>query len=101
MTRRKRREDDWMWLLAQLNGLVVLVSMLIPDIRQTLFSIGIIAPIFLGIVILGVVVFALDRAATQEHNLKVMTGNVFAPSVGAPAQKSNEAGPEADGHPNR
>lgn len=101
MARSRRREDDWMWLLAQLAGLVVLVSLLIPDVRQTLFSIGIIAMAFPGIVVLGVVVFALDRAATQEHDLKVMTGNVFALSVDASDQKSNEEEPEANGHPNQ
>jgi hypothetical protein len=88
-----------MWLLAQLTGLIVVISMLIPDIRQTLFSIGIIAPIFLGIVVLCVVVFALDRAATQEHNLKVITGNVSASPFGDPAQKPNAAGPEAERTP--
>ncbi|MGA2787862.1 MAG: hypothetical protein ABSF60_10075 [Verrucomicrobiota bacterium] len=86
-----------MWLLAQLAGLVVIASMLIPDIRQTLFSIGIIAMAFLGIVVLCVVVFALDRAATQEQNLRVMTNPAFVPSIGAPAQKSSEVEPEANG----
>jgi hypothetical protein len=90
-----------MWLLAQLAGLLVIASMLIPNVRQVFFSIGIIALVFLGIVALCVVVFALDRAATREHDLKVMTGNAFAPSIGAPAQKSNEAEPEAERTPNQ
>jgi len=97
----RRREDYCMWLLAQLAGLIVIVSMLIPDVRQTLFSIGVIAMVFLGIVVLCVVVFALDRAATREHDLKVMTGHAFAPSIGAPAQKSNEAEPEAERTPSQ
>lgn len=82
--------------MAQLAGLVVILSLLIPDIRQTLFSIGIIALAFLGIIVLCVVVFALDRAATQEHDLKVMMGNAFAPSVGALDKKSNGDKPEAE-----
>jgi len=90
-----------MWLLAQLTGLIVVVSMLIPDVRQIVFSIGIIAEVFIGIVGLGVVVFALDRAAIRERNLKVMPGNAFTPSNGAPAQKSYAAEPEADRTPNQ
>ncbi len=88
-----------MWLLAQLAGLFVIVTLLIPDVRQTVFSIGIIAVVFLGMVVLCVVIFALDRAASQQQNLKAMTGNAFVPSVGAPAQKSNGDKPEAETFP--
>jgi hypothetical protein len=58
MARRKRRDDDLVGPMAQLVGLAVLACMFIPGVRQMLFSIGIIALAFLGIVVVGLVVFA-------------------------------------------
>ncbi len=90
MARRRRREDDLVWPVAQLAGLVVLASMLIPGIRQMLFSIWIIALAFLGIVVVGLVIFGVCRLATPERNMRGMTSNVFAPPSHVPDQKCDD-----------
>jgi hypothetical protein len=73
--------------------------MFIPGVRQMLFSIGIIALVFLGIVVVGLVVFGICRLATPERNMRGMTSNVFAPPLRAPDQKSNEHELEAERTP--
>ena len=99
MARRRRRDDDWVWPLAQLAGVVVLASMLIPGIRQMVFAIGWIAFILFGLAIVGLVFVGIFRLATPERNMQGMTRNVFAPPLHAPDQKSNEDEPEAERTP--
>jgi HJR/Mrr/RecB family endonuclease len=99
MARRRRRDDDLVGLITAMAGFAVFAYIFIPGVRQMLFSIGIIALAFLGIVVVGFVVFGIFRLATPERNMRGMTRNVFAPSVIAPDQKSNEDEPEADRTP--
>jgi hypothetical protein len=101
MARRKRQNDDLVGPMAQLAGLIVLASMFIPGVRQMLFSIGIIALAFLGIVVVGLVVFGICRLATPECNMWGMTRNVFAPPSRVPDQKSDdyESEPERPSKP--
>ena len=90
MARRRRRDGDLVGPVAQLVGLVVLASMFIPGVRQMLFSIGIIALLFLGIVVVGFVVFTLDRLATPERRMQSTAVNVFAPPSRVPDQKCDD-----------
>lgn len=101
MARRRRRDDDWVWPIAQLAGLAAFAAMLIPGVRQMFFSIGIIALAFLGIVVLGLVVFGIYRLATPERNMRGMTNNVFAPPFHVPDQKCDdyESEPERPSKP--
>jgi hypothetical protein len=79
-----------------LAGVVVLASMFIPGVRQMLFSIGIIALAFLGIVVVGLVVFGIYRLATPERNMRGMTRNVFAPASRVPDQKCDDSESEPE-----
>jgi restriction endonuclease Mrr len=82
-----------------LAGIVVLASMLIPGVRQMVFAIGWIALILFGLAMVGLAIVGIFRLATPERNLRGMTRNVFAPSLRAPDQKSNEDEPEAERTP--
>ena len=90
MARRRRRNDDLVGPIAQLAGLAVLAAMFIPGVCQMLFSIGIIALAFWGIVVVGIAVFGICRLATPERNMRGMTRNVFAPPFRVPDQKSDD-----------
>src|ERR1039458_8890197 len=99
MARRRRRDGDLVGPVAQLVGLVVLASMFIPGVREMVFAIGWIALILFLLAIVGLVVVGIFRLATPERNMRGMTSNVFAPSLRAPDQKSNEDEPEAERTP--
>jgi hypothetical protein len=90
MATRRRRDDDFVGPIAKLVGLVLLAFMFIPGVRQMFSQIGIIALLFLGIVVFGFVVFGICRLATPERNMRGMTRNVFAPPSRVPDQKSND-----------
>lgn len=50
MRRRRRQSDDsWIGPVCQLAGLAVLVTMLVPGVRQTIFSIGVIVLVLVGL----------------------------------------------------
>jgi hypothetical protein len=75
--------------------------MFIPGVRQMLFSIGIIALAFLGIVVVGLVFVGIFRLATPERNMRGMISNVFAPASRVPNQKCDdyESEPERPSKP--
>jgi restriction system protein len=92
----RRRDNNLVEPITQLAGLGVLAFMSIPDIRQALFSIGIIALALLGIVAFGLIVFGLYRLATPERNMHVFTRNVLAPPLRVPEQKCDGAKSEPE-----
>ena len=99
MARRRRRDDDWVWPVAQLAAVVILASMLLQGVREMVLAIGWIALILFLLAIAGLVVVGIFRLATPERNMRGMTSNVFAPPVSVPDQKSNEDEPEVEPTP--
>ena len=99
MARRRRRDDDLVGLITALAGFALCAYIFIPGVRQMVFAIGWIALILFGLAIVGLVIVGIFRLATPERNMRGMTSNVFAPSVSAPDQKSNEDEPEAERTP--
>jgi hypothetical protein len=73
-------------LVAQLAGLVVLISLFFPVVRRALAELGFIAVCFSILVVAGLVGFDFYRLATREGRMKAMTGNLFA----APADASDQ-----------
>ncbi|MGA2240971.1 MAG: hypothetical protein ABSH11_02895 [Verrucomicrobiota bacterium] len=94
MTRR-RQETDAVGLVAQLAGLVVLISLLFPAVRRALAELGFIAVCVLILVVAGLVGFGIYRLATREGRMKAMTGNPFAPPTAASDQTWNDDESEA------
>jgi hypothetical protein len=75
---RRRQEADAVGLVAQLAGLVVLISLFFPAVRRALAELGFIAVCFSILVVAGLVGFGIYRLATREGRMKAMMGNPFA-----------------------
>jgi hypothetical protein len=86
---RRRQEVDMVGLVAQLTGLVVLISLFFPAVRRALAELGFIAVCFSILVVAGLVGFGIYRLATREGRMKAMTGNPFALPTAASDQTWN------------
>ncbi len=72
MARRRKRDDDWIGLVAQLVGLVVLLSLISPQVRQMISAIGLIAICFLCLAVIGLIGFGIFRFATRAQRVQVV-----------------------------
>jgi hypothetical protein len=86
----RRQEVDVVGLVAQLTGLVVLISLFFPAVRRALAELGFIAVCFSILVVAGLVGFGIYRLATREGRMKAMTGNPFALPTAASDQTWND-----------
>ncbi len=73
---RRRNDDDWIGPVAQLVGLVVLLSLISPQVRQTISAIGVIAICFLGLVVIGFIGFGIYRFASRSQRAVAVERNV-------------------------
>jgi hypothetical protein len=89
MTRRKQATDA-MGLVAQLAGLVVLISLFFPAVRRALGELGFIAVCISILVVAGLVGFGIYRLATRVGRMKSMTDNPFAPPTAAADRTWND-----------
>jgi hypothetical protein len=92
---RRRQEADSVGLVAQLAGVVVLISLFFPAVRRALAELGFIAVCFSILVVAGLVGFGIYRLATWEGRMKAMTGNLFAAPADASDQIWNDGESEA------
>lgn len=69
MARRRRRDDAWIGLVAQLAGFAVLLSFLSPQVRQAIWAFGFIAICLLGVAIIGLIGFGIYRYATRAQRI--------------------------------
>jgi restriction system protein len=67
MGRRRKRDDDWIGLVAQLVGMVFLLSLISPQVRHTISAIGFIAICLLGVVVIALIGFGVYRWATRSQ----------------------------------
>lgn len=74
--RRRRKDDDWIGLASQLAGLVLLLCLISPQVRQAISAIGHAAICLMGLATLGLIGFGVYRFATRsqrdesiDHNL--------------------------------
>jgi hypothetical protein len=73
---RRRKNDDWIALVAQLGGLVVLLSLISPQARQALSAIGVLAFCLLGLIIVSLVGFCVYRILTRSQRRNAVERNV-------------------------
>jgi len=57
MARRRKRDDGWIGLVAQLAGVVILLSLISPQVRQTISAVGFIAVCLLAVAVVGLIGF--------------------------------------------
>jgi len=62
---RRKRVKDWIGLVAQLTGFVVLFSVIFPQVRQAIFASGFIAMCFFCLAVVGFIGFTVYRFATH------------------------------------
>jgi restriction system protein len=67
MGRRRKRDDDWIGLVAQLAGMMFLLSLISPKVRHTISAIGFIAICLLGVFVFGVIAFGVYRWVTRSQ----------------------------------
>jgi restriction system protein len=67
MARRRKKSEDLIWMVAQLAGLVILLSLASPQLRQTISAVDIVACLF-GMTLVGLLGFGLYRWATRSQS---------------------------------
>ena len=73
---RRRKDDDWIGPVAQLVGLVFLLSLLSPAVRQTITAIGFVAICLLGLAVAGLVGFGIYKVATRSQRVSAIERTV-------------------------
>jgi hypothetical protein len=98
MARRRRRDDDWIGLVAQLAGVVTLLSLISPPVRQTISAVGFIAVCLLAVAVVALIGFGIfwwvtrSKRPTSGDNVfpspitRANASPVNLPRIGVPAQ---------------
>lgn len=63
----RRKDDDWIGPVAQLAGLVFLLSLISPQVRQTISAIGFVAICLMGLALMGLIGLGVYRFATRSQ----------------------------------
>jgi len=79
---RRRKDADWVGLVAQLAGLVFLLSLISPQVRQTISAIGFFAICLMGLAVMGLIGFGVYRFATRSQRAGAVERNVGWKGVG-------------------
>ena len=74
----RRQAIDVIGLIAQLTGMVVLISLFFPVVRRGLVGLGFMVVCLSAFIVVGLVGFSLYRLATRGNRMKLMTENPFA-----------------------
>ena len=90
---RRRKDDDWIWLVAQLIGVLLLFGLISPQIRQMICAIGIFAVCALSIAVAGLIGFGIYRFVTRSRQAEVVERNVDWKTLGVDVE-SEERQPQ-------
>jgi len=77
MARRRKKDDHWIELVARLAGLLLLISLISPQVRHAL---GVIGFCFFGLALVGLISFALYRLAARSRR-PAYTNTFILPSI--------------------
>jgi hypothetical protein len=80
MGRRRNRDDDWVELVARLAGLLLLASLISPQVRQAILAVGFIGVCVFALAVVGLFGFGLYRLATRSRR-SVSSGTFVLPSI--------------------
>jgi Restriction endonuclease len=73
---RRRKNGDWIELVSPLAGMVVLFSLISPQVRQMISAPGFLAICLLGLVMVGLVGFGVYRFTTRSQRVEAVHRNV-------------------------
>lgn len=68
MARRRKRNDDWIGIVARLVGVLVLLSFLSPDVRHAVSAFGFLAVCLVGVSVVGLIGFGIYRRVSREKD---------------------------------
>jgi hypothetical protein len=71
MGRRKRRDDDWVWAVAQLAGLAVAASLLVPQVRAAMSTIAVVLACLAGLTLAGLIALAFYRRSKRSSEVNL------------------------------
>lgn len=90
---QRKKDDDWIWAIAQLAGLFVALGFIYPPFRQTISAFGSLLVALLILVLVAVLGLVLYRIATRSKRAKGASGYVLTQPPHASAQ-SHEKEPQ-------
>ncbi len=64
---RRRRNDDWIELVAQAVGFLLLLSLISPRMRQILLAVGFVGFCVFGLAVVGLIGFGVYRWTTRSN----------------------------------
>jgi HJR/Mrr/RecB family endonuclease len=74
--RRHKKDDDWIGLASQVAGLVLLLCLISPQVRQAISAIGHAAICLMSLATLGLVGFGVYRFATRSQGAEVIDRDI-------------------------
>jgi len=67
MMARRRKDDDWIWLVAELIGVLLLFGLISPQTRQMICAVGVLAVCAVSIAGTGLIGFGIYRFVTWSQ----------------------------------
>jgi hypothetical protein len=95
---RRRDDNDWICLVAQIGGALLLLSLFSPQTRQIIFTLGTLAVCAVGIAGSGLIGFGICRFVTRSRLAEASKGSVDLKAFGADARTEDEQPPNATDH---
>ena len=83
MARRRKRDADWSSSVAPLAGLVILLSLIFPQMHQTISAVGFVAIVGICLGVVGLIGFGVCRWATrpERSDSSSSSNNVYPSSI--------------------
>jgi len=93
----RTNKSRWIGAVAQIAGLILLLGLVSPQLRQAIFALGFIAVLIVGLAVIGIIGFSVfrffirsRRATASEGNLESNELDVDANSEGNQPQTTND-----------
>jgi hypothetical protein len=90
---RRRKDDDWIWLVAQLIGVLLLFGLISPQTRQMICAVGVLAVCAVSIAGTGLIGFGIYRFVTWSQRAEGLERHVDWEALGADV-KGEESPPQ-------
>jgi hypothetical protein len=92
---RRRKDDDWIWLVTQLSGALVLLSLISPQTQEAICAIGVGGACALGIAAAGLIGFGIYRFVTGSQRAERVERSVDWKGSGVDVKGEQRQGPSS------